>query len=64
MPLRGTGDLDRLDPAGWDEATPFDGSSFEPRKLLENAAHPTTLAPAFFAGVRVHALLGGFHHNN
>jgi len=37
----------------------FDGTSFKPRKLLENAATPTTMAPALFAGDRVHALLGG-----
>jgi len=36
----------------------FDGISFKPRKLPENAATPTTPAPAHFAGVRVHAVLG------
>ena len=37
----------------------FDGTNFKSRKLLENAQTPTTMAPAFAAGVRVHALLGG-----
>ena len=36
----------------------FDGTHFKPHKMLENAQTPTTMAPAFFAGVRVHALLG------
>ncbi len=29
------------------------------RKVLENAATPTLMTPAYFAGVRVHAVLGG-----
>jgi len=37
----------------------FDGTSFKPRKHLENAQTPTTLVPAYFAGDRVHAVLGG-----
>jgi len=37
----------------------FAGTSLKPRKLLENAPTPTTPAPAHFAGVRVHAVLGG-----
>ena len=37
----------------------FIGTSLEPKKLLENAQTPTTPAPACFAGVRVHAVLGG-----
>ena len=36
----------------------FDGTRLKPRKLLENAQTPTTLAPAYVAGVRVHAVLG------
>ena len=46
----------------------FAGTNSKPRKLPENAQTPTTLAPAFFAGVRagsapayaagVHAVLG------
>jgi hypothetical protein len=36
----------------------FDGISFKPRKTLENAATPTTMAPMLF-GDRVHAVLGG-----
>jgi hypothetical protein len=49
----------------------FDGISLKPRKLLENAVTPTTtpalacgasVAPALFAGDRVHALLGGFSY--
>src|SRR5574341_2368955 len=35
----------------------FDGTNSKPRKLLENAATPTTTAPAHFAGDLVHALL-------
>ncbi len=38
----------------------FDGTGFEPKKLLENAQTPTTIAPALFAGGRVHAVLGCF----
>jgi hypothetical protein len=38
----------------------FDGTNFKPRKLPENAQTPTTMAPAYFAGDRVHAVLGGF----
>jgi len=38
----------------------FDGTNFKPRNLSENAATPTTMAPAHFAGDRVHAVLGGF----
>jgi hypothetical protein len=34
------------------------GISLKPRKLPENAPTPTTMAPAYFAGVRVHAVLG------
>src|SRR5688500_12663638 len=29
MPLRGTGDLDRLDPAGWDEIAPLCGNQLQ-----------------------------------
>jgi len=36
----------------------FDGTGFKPRKVLENAPTPTTMAPAFFAGDRVHTVLG------
>ena len=36
----------------------FDGTNFKPRKTSENAPTPTTMAPAFFAGDRVHAGLG------
>jgi len=36
----------------------FDGTRLEPRNLLENAQTPTTMAPAYFAGDRVHAVLG------
>ena len=35
----------------------FAGINFKPRKLLENAPTPTTMAPALFAGDRVHAVL-------
>ena len=38
----------------------FDGTNFKPRKLPQNAQTPTTMAPAFVAGVRVHAVLGCF----
>ena len=37
----------------------FDGTNSKPYKLLENAQTPTTMAPALFAGDRVHAVLGG-----
>jgi hypothetical protein len=37
----------------------FAGTNSKPRKLLENAQTPTTMAPAYFAGDRVHAVLGG-----
>jgi len=37
----------------------LDGTNFKPRKLLENAQTPTTMAPAYFAGDRVRAVLGG-----
>jgi len=36
----------------------FAGTNSKPRKLLKNATTPTTPAPAGFAGVRVHAVLG------
>ncbi len=58
MPLRGTG--------GRDETTPLWRNWLEPKKRLENAASPTTtlalagsarVAPAYFAGGRVHAVL-------
>jgi hypothetical protein len=32
----------------------------KPEKLPENAQTPTTMAPAYFAGDRVHALLARF----
>jgi hypothetical protein len=35
----------------------FDGINLKPRKRLENAQTPTTTAPAYFAGGRVHAVL-------
>jgi hypothetical protein len=35
----------------------FDGINFKPHKLPENAPTPTTMAPALFAGDRVHAVL-------
>ena len=35
----------------------FAGTNSEPRKLPENAPTPTTMAPALFAGDRVHAVL-------
>jgi len=34
----------------------FDGTSSKPQKLPENAQTPTTPAPAFFAGDRVHVI--------
>ena len=37
----------------------FDGTSFKPRKVPENAQTPTTTAPAYATGDRVHAVLGG-----
>ena len=40
----------------------FAGINSKPRNLPENAATPTTMAPALFAGVRVHAVLGSFMH--
>ncbi len=40
----------RYPPVGGTRQRRFDGTSFEPRKLPENAASPTS---------RVHALLGG-----
>jgi hypothetical protein len=36
----------------------FDGTNSKPHKLPENAQTPTTMAPAWFAGDRVHAVLG------
>jgi hypothetical protein len=36
----------------------FDGTNSKPRKLLENAPTPTTMAPVL-VGDRVHAVLGG-----
>jgi len=36
------GYLDRLDPAGWHERTPFCRNQLESRKLPENAQTPTT----------------------
>ena len=36
----------------------FDGINFKPRKLPENTQTLTTMAPARFAGDRVHAVLG------
>ena len=38
----------------------FDGTNSKSRKLLKNAPTPTTPVPVQFAGVRVHAVLGGF----
>ena len=43
--------------AGWDSI--WEQEKLEARKLPENAQTPTTMAPAFVAGVRVHAVLGG-----
>jgi hypothetical protein len=37
----------------------FAGTRFEPHKVPENAATPTTLAPACIAGDRVHAVFSG-----
>ena len=34
----------------------FNGINSKPRKLLENAQTPTTMAPAHFAGDRVHII--------
>jgi len=42
----------------------FIGSNSKPRKLPENAPTPTTPAPAYFAGDRVHAVLGGVLFNH
>src|SRR5687767_3194952 len=36
----------------------FAGTNLKPHKLLENAQTPTTMAPAKFAGDRVHGVLG------
>ena len=36
----------------------FGGTNSKPRKVPENAQTPTTMAPALFAGDRVHAVLG------
>jgi len=36
----------------------FTGTKFKLRKMTENAPTPTTIALAFFAGDRVHAVLG------
>jgi len=38
----------------------FAGTNLKPHKLPENAATPTTMAPALFAGDQVHAMLGVF----
>jgi len=38
----------------------FAGTNLKPRQMLENAQSPTTPAPAFVAGDRVHAVFGGF----
>jgi len=38
----------------------FDGADSKPRKRLENALTPTTMAPTYVVGDRVHAVLGGF----
>ena len=37
----------------------FDGTNLKPRKLLENAQTPTTIAPVL-VGDRVHSVLGSF----
>ena len=37
----------------------FAGTNSKPRKLPENAQTPTTMAPTFSVGDRVHAVLGG-----
>ena len=37
----------------------FNGINSKLHKLPENAAIPTTMAPAYFAGDRVHVVLGG-----
>jgi len=42
----------------------FAGTSSQPRKLPENAQTPTTMAPAYFAGDRVHAVLGAVFVNH
>ena len=38
----------------------FDGNNFKARKVPENAQTPTTMAPTFVVGDRVHAVLGAF----
>ena len=40
----------------------FAGTNSKPRKVLKNAQTPTTMAPALFAGDRVHAVLGAFSY--
>jgi hypothetical protein len=39
----------------------FIGTHSKPRKLLENAQTPTTIAPTFFVRDQVHAVLGSFY---
>jgi hypothetical protein len=38
----------------------FNGTNLKLHKLPENTQTPTTMAPAFSAGDRVHAVLGDF----
>ena len=47
-----------LPAGGRDEITLLWRIHFKARKTLENAQTPTTMAPALFAGDRVHAGLG------
>jgi hypothetical protein len=47
--------FDTAQPPGGTRQRHFDGTNCKPHKLLENVASPTTMAPALFAGDRVHA---------
>ena len=51
----------RYPPVGGTGQHYFIGTNSKPPKVLENAQTPTTMAPAVFAGDRVHALLGNLY---
>ena len=52
------GDLDRLDPAGWDEITPFCRNQLEATKAAQKRADSHQRSLSLSKG-RVHAVLGG-----
>ena len=52
--------LDRLDNQAGRAHVALTESSFESRNMLETAQTPNTIVLAYFAGGRVHAVLGGY----